>query len=300
MNFWNRLRLGTRLLTGFLAVVVIGAAVAGVGIHGLARINDFNDRLYNQELLGLSYVKEANISLVAAGRARANFALATNDQERKAARESFDKSASDFNEWVAKAKPLFYSEAGKALVGEVEGAAQKWIPAGKAFLDAAAGKDLQAADPELQRLDRTAKEMNQALDDKLGRLAERKEAQSREAAQEGSAVYKRTTLLMVVLTSVSAVLGVLIGVVLTRGITRQLGGEPQDVAAVATAIAAGDLTTHVDTSRAVRGSSRRLRTGRGRGGTIGAAAGHGVAVFSRKNWASAARAQPEGSLPTTE
>src|SRR5690606_34247424 len=56
------------------------------------------------------------------------------------------------------------------------------------------------------------------------------------------------------LTIGGAVLALLLGWFISRTLTRQLGGEPGDVARVASAIAQGDLTHPVDTSKAVQGS----------------------------------------------
>lgn len=39
-----------------------------IGINNMSKINDSADRLYQQELMGLSYVKEANIDLAYVGR----------------------------------------------------------------------------------------------------------------------------------------------------------------------------------------------------------------------------------------
>jgi hypothetical protein len=73
------LRLGTRLLLAFSALVLLGALVAAFGISGLFKLNTVNDDLYEKELLAISYVKEANINLIYAARARGQFALATSE-----------------------------------------------------------------------------------------------------------------------------------------------------------------------------------------------------------------------------
>ncbi len=39
--------------------------------------------MYHKELMGLSHIKEANIKLIAIGRARTNFLLATSEAERE-------------------------------------------------------------------------------------------------------------------------------------------------------------------------------------------------------------------------
>ena len=78
----NQMKVGTRLLLSFIAIALSGAIVAGIGIVNMGRINDMGDRMYEQELLGLSYVKEANISLIYIGRALRSMLLASSEAER--------------------------------------------------------------------------------------------------------------------------------------------------------------------------------------------------------------------------
>jgi len=129
-----------------------------------------------------------------------------------------------------------------------------WLPTTEAYLAAASAKTLQAADAELSRLDLAVKQANKAVDDQLSLLTEMKEQNGAEAAKEGDETFRFVSLLMVALTAASALCGIVIGVLITRGITRSLGGEPADVAAVANAVAQGRLTTQIDTSRAGPGS----------------------------------------------
>jgi methyl-accepting chemotaxis protein len=59
---------------------------------------------------------------------------------------------------------------------------------------------------------------------------------------------------LIALTIAGAILAMLLGWAITRALTRQLGGEPAQVAAIADSIASGNLTNRIDTSRAVKGS----------------------------------------------
>jgi methyl-accepting chemotaxis protein len=254
MNWIESMRLGTRLIAGFLLVVAVGIAVAAVGIWGLASLSQANQQLYEKEVLGISYVKEANINLIAAGRARARFALASTEEQRAAARAEFDKAAGEMRAWLDKSHDKFVSEQGQARLAQVEQLVNGWLPKSVAYFDAAAGQPLVSASDDVRAIDAAAREANKVLDDELTALSKIKEERSKAAADEGAALYARLSTLMIGLTIAAAALGVGIGVVLTRGVTRQLGGEPQDVAAAATAIAAGDLSTRIDTRRATPGS----------------------------------------------
>ena len=254
MALFSQFRLGTRLIAGFLSVILLGAGVAGVGIHGLARLNEQSQTLYDKELLGISHLKEANINLIYVGRARARLALAHNDQDRAAARQVVDKALQDFDHWFGEARIRFYTDRGRALVAEVADMATAWRTATMAYMAAATPARLQEADAELAALDRTVRQANQALDERLTELTRMKEQQGQQAARDGESMYRSVAALLLGLTTLSAVLGVGIGIVLTRGLTRQLGGEPAEVAALAGDIASGNLGTDIDLRQARPGS----------------------------------------------
>ncbi|HEY0817430.1 MAG TPA: methyl-accepting chemotaxis protein, partial [Rhizobacter sp.] len=207
-----------------------------------------------QELLGISYVKEANINLIYAARARGQFSLATSEADRQSAHKTFQESVENMRTWLDKARPLFYLKKGQDEFDRLEAMIKVWVPATDAYFAAAAGKALQQADAELAKLDLAVKQSNKVVDDQLTLLTKLKEANGATAAKEGTELFKFMSIAMGLLTVVSAACGVVLGVLITRGITRSLGGEPADVATVANAVATGDLTTRIDTSRAAPGS----------------------------------------------
>ncbi|MDQ6217562.1 MCP four helix bundle domain-containing protein, partial [Achromobacter insolitus] len=118
LRFFSALRIGARLSGAFLLVAVIGGAIGAFGVWGLARINEMNDRLYDTELRGISDIKEANINLIYAGRARNGYLAASTDQERQALRKQFDDAVANMDGLREKAAANFYSEEGKRLLAQ--------------------------------------------------------------------------------------------------------------------------------------------------------------------------------------
>jgi len=250
----KNLRLGARLMLAFSTLVVLSALVAAFGINGLFRLNVTNDALYEQELLGVSYIKEANINLIYAARARMQFALATTDGDRQAARQAFRDAAGSMQSWIDKARPLFTTAQGQAEFEKLDGMLKAYLPAVDAYLTAASAKSLAEGDVGLAQLDVAVKSANKAADDQLTLISKLKEEAGAAAAKAGTDLYESVSLLMILLTAGSGACGVAIGVMITRNVTRSLGGEPADVAAAANAVAAGNLSAPIDASRARAGS----------------------------------------------
>ncbi|RYD87031.1 MAG: hypothetical protein EOP50_21460 [Sphingobacteriales bacterium] len=70
---FSNLKIGVRLIGGFLIVAGISAIVGSIGISNASKMNEMADDMYAMELMGLSYIKEANINLIYIARARANY-----------------------------------------------------------------------------------------------------------------------------------------------------------------------------------------------------------------------------------
>lgn len=64
----NNIKVGVRLVGAFVIVAAISAVIGAIGIRGMHAIDAEAEKLYERELLGLSYVKEANINLLYVGR----------------------------------------------------------------------------------------------------------------------------------------------------------------------------------------------------------------------------------------
>jgi methyl-accepting chemotaxis protein len=77
---------------------------------------------------------------------------------------------------------------------------------------------------------------------KLGRLEEDANA---DAAREANDAYHAAVGLMLVLAAIAAAVGITSAVLVTRSLQKQLGGEPDEAAGIASRIAAGDLTVEV-------------------------------------------------------
>jgi len=251
---FKKYSLGTRLMLAFGALIVASALVAAFGLVGLMRLNAVSDQLYERELLGISYVKEANIDLIYAARARGQYALAHDEAGRQSARKAYGEAVATMRAWLDKSRPLFYTARGQAEFDKLEAMIKVWLPAADAYFAAAGERPLQTADARLDGLDTAVRAANKIVDDQLTLLTKLKEENGATASRQGAELYRTLGAIMVALTVASALGGILVGVLITRGITRSLGGEPATVAQIAGAVAEGDLTTRIDTSRARPGS----------------------------------------------
>ncbi|MGB3431167.1 methyl-accepting chemotaxis protein [Achromobacter sp.] len=241
LRLFSGLRIGARLSGAFLLVAVIGGAIGGFGVWGLARINEMNDRLYDTELRGISDIKEANINLIYAGRARNGYLAASTEQERQALRKQFDNAVAQMDSLREKAAANFYSEDGKRLLAQFAETEQVWKRESAAFFAAAQARPLTQADPRVVEVEARVIASSQKLDDLMTSLAKIKETVAAQSVQNGTDLYENLRALMVVLAVIGVAVGMLLGWLVTRGIVRPL----EQAVAAARQVAAGDLTTDI-------------------------------------------------------
>ncbi|WP_432383569.1 methyl-accepting chemotaxis protein [Duganella sp. P38] len=257
------MKVGTKLISGFIFVAVVGAIVACIGIVSMGQLNKAADLMYQQDLLGVSYIKEANINLIYAGRSRTTFLAATSAEERARIKGEVVKYLDAMDDYLAKARPLFVTERGQQLLADYVAPAQEYRRAIAAALDAADKEPLVQRSEATSRAHLAARTQADDLDKRLDALTALKEERAAGTAQDTARLYRFSLTLMVVLVLGSLAAGLALGALITRALTRQLGGEPTEVAKVAGKIAGGDLTVDIDVrhndSRSVLSAMKAMR-----------------------------------------
>ncbi len=237
----------TRLVAGFLIVALAGAIVAGVGIVNMGRMDAQATQSYASDVLGISETKEAIIKLTYIGRAMRNVLLATSAPQRDGFIASADSAQKAMHEHLEKARPLFRTDAGKLLLSELEKGLVDYESARAELVRLSASDTPEAKAAAIAYIFGPLAKKAQLVDDKLAELGKHKEQTAAAAVAEASQIYQNSRTLMLALVIASLAGGIGIGLWITHGLTRQLGGEPAYAVQVAGAIAAGDLASPIDT-----------------------------------------------------
>ncbi|SDE55961.1 methyl-accepting chemotaxis protein [Massilia sp. PDC64] len=242
---FKQMKVATRLTLGFLAVVVLGAIVAGIAIYNMTQMNERAKLMYQKELLGISYVKEADLNQVSLGRALRGAMLASTDEQRANMLANADKYRKLLQENLDKARPLFHSEEGKRLFAEADAQVRDFDGTAADLVKRVKAEPLEAKRDSVDYLFGTLLPRSQSVDAKLADLAHNKEQMAQETNLSNKTAYENSRATMLVLVALSAMAGTGFGILITRSLARQLGGEPAYAADIAARIADGDLSTHV-------------------------------------------------------
>ena len=254
MNWFNNLKVGTKLIAGFLSVAIIGAIIGLQGIWQSSQINDMAQVMYERETLGISYMAEANVRLAGAGRAVRSALLADSFEQTEAYLKESKALMASVHEELEKVRVKFVTPDGRALLEEAIQAVKAYETGLQKVEEALNAGGFDGPRNATVMLLVTVRPLADKADNLLTQLVQRKTSNAARLDKISDEAFERIVWMSTLITLVGVVLAVGIGVWLARHLTRQLGGEPSAVAQIATDIADGKLSTAVDTSQAQRGS----------------------------------------------
>ena len=240
-----KMTVGMKLIIGFLVAALFTAIVGAIGIANMSKINDAADQIYENELLGISFVKEANIDLVYVARDWRHAILANNTADRQKALDAIKKNRALLEANLDKARPLFTTEQGKEQLAKLDAARNVFYPALEGMERQMAGEALGKTSDAMQTQITSVREKATVVDDLLTALSETKAANAKQRADDTTELYKSSRALMIGVIVAAVLLGVAIGIVITKSLTKQLGGEPATVVDIANKISAGDLSSKI-------------------------------------------------------
>ncbi|HEX8989550.1 MAG TPA: methyl-accepting chemotaxis protein [Rhodocyclaceae bacterium] len=233
--------IGAKLLLAFVVVALFSGVVGGIGIHSMSRIDDDASAIYEKELMGVAFVKEANTDRVSVARDWRQAILSSKADARRKALDDMKKDYASMQRNIDRARALFFSEKGKELWAKADAAQVEW----KAALDRL---ERQLAEEALGNTSGTVEqamaqlhEKTEAFDADLIALTKLKEENAKDASDDAAGLYRWSKWLMVAAIATALAIGMAIGYFFTRGLKKSLA----EVMTVAEDIAAGKLNADI-------------------------------------------------------
>jgi methyl-accepting chemotaxis protein len=240
----SNLKIGPRLICAFVALIVISGVIGAVGLFSASRIDDEANAMYDRQLLGLSYIKEANIDLMSIERAQANFLLAANEEERDREHELIRTESGRLIEYVNKARPLFSSERAHEIFGQFEKNWPEYDSAMQRNLALAVKEGIVSRSDSLNASIEQVHQRAAALDQMMSELTGQKEALAKQALAETASVYANSRNMIIATLLAGAIVGMVLAIVISRGVTRPL----QVAVDAAGRLSKGDFSVAIDST----------------------------------------------------
>jgi len=247
--------LGTRLVFGFAVISLAAVGIGIYGINGMRAISSADRFLYEKATKPMAQLiamtkgfQRQRIGLRDFMDAASKESASTFLAEARAQGASVAKAASELEGTLIteNGRELFAAfqksrERYAAIFNEIQAAHEKGDKAEVAVLMAGSGKD--AASAEQSAIDALV----QAKIDYAGSVADSN-------TKKGDA----TAVVMLALLAAVAALAVATAILITRQVMKSVGGEPEEIAAVADQVALGDLSTEFGDRAAMTGIQRSL------------------------------------------
>ncbi|MEP9315804.1 response regulator [Pseudomonas sp. LABIM340] len=108
LGYLQRLKLRTRLVVGFGGILLLALFLGLYSLHVQRQQIEQINVIYEKEMLGLSHIEAARVSLAGMGRSIRQFVLATDENGRAQAVRQFNEVRANLREEIELARPLIY------------------------------------------------------------------------------------------------------------------------------------------------------------------------------------------------
>ncbi|MFT3799611.1 MAG: methyl-accepting chemotaxis protein [Burkholderiaceae bacterium] len=251
MSWFLRLRLATKLLLTFLVCSMLTVCVGTFGVYRLGELRDMMKANYEGQTLGMQAASDALARISAHSRAYVRLpALARPDDVRGA----IGRADALMDRYLAAIKAFREgprtAEEREALT-KLDALLPRYQTANdKVAKLAEAGRREEAAEFSNQ----DARRATNDIEGVLGKLIEELTTESRQTKEAAEAMASQAMTVSMIVIGAAVALAIALGLLITRMISRELGGEPAYVASLARSVADGDLTVDVRTRAGDRSS----------------------------------------------
>jgi len=245
MKWFLNLKIGTKLITSFLVVAAITAIVGFQGLTNMGKINDMLNALYEKETIGISFIKEANVSLIYFGRAQNNYLLSSSDAERDQYKKAMENYEARLMKNLADAKPLFYTDKGKELLNNFDQYWKEYKELVNEVIRISESEELAKKRESVELARTTAREKSDEVDTVLSQLARLKEQNGREYYELSDKDYAEARTYMILLIIGAVGIGIGFGIFISRIISKPI----KEGVVFAEKISQGDLTQRINISQ---------------------------------------------------
>ena len=240
------MRVATKLGLGFGVILLMLIVVSLISWRSMKAADDQLNDIVNDNMVKIALVNDMSQAVHVVSRVIRSVVMldepdAIKQEEAKllAARTKYDKAWDELTKTPA-------SEKGQAIRKKIsEDAAAAREVNNRVLALANANKDEDARNLILKEGGPKVTKWQEAMDENITFQEENNKKQAAEAMADAS----RAIMIILILSGCAIVVGIVVAVLITRGLLKQLGGEPGYVAEVVSKVAAGDLTVQVTLSQ---------------------------------------------------
>ncbi|WP_366915051.1 methyl-accepting chemotaxis protein [Polaromonas sp.] len=241
---FKNMKIGMRLGLGFGLVLVLLSVIAFVGITRLAAANAAVDDIVNNKGTKVTLLQDGLAGVNDIGIGARDLVLATTPEARASSKDRVLKGRAAIGKAWDTLKPTLDQPKGKEMMQKILDSREQFIAAQNQVIKLVEENKVDEA-----RVVIATEFRKIALEyrERVNALADFQQTMMAESVKVAAEQYQQARTLMLGLAIAAFLMGAGIAFWLTRGVLKELGGEPDYAAAIAGKIAAGDLAVAIDT-----------------------------------------------------
>lgn len=214
----GRFTIGKKLIFGFGILIILATILGIFSIYSLEEINEDVNNLYEMELKGIEYIKNAEVSIISIGRGRNNLILTTSQAEEKDHIESMRANFEKFEQNLQSFEGTIVLEEAKQRMAEVLRLWSELKPnEEKAIAMVEKGNSAEAFNQAMKN-----REIANQIEAEISELVRIKNDIALKAYNDGDAVFARTTIVSISILLLSIIIGVSVTLYMSRIIAKPI------------------------------------------------------------------------------
>jgi methyl-accepting chemotaxis protein len=251
MKSFQDLKVATRLVLGFAAVIVFSLVLGAVALVEVSTENNHVKNLRDGWMPAVRGSLEMMTELRAIRIAEWGAVAAQTTGDDAASDQIVDAAIDTFSKAMAKYQALPSTGDVKAAFARLQTLTPQYMQYNQQVRALAKARK---RDEAMALLHGEANNVRRSMEKELSTIVELNTAGAAREGQAANDAYSHAIAYVLALIALAAAAGAAFALIIARGVARQLGGEPQDAARVAASIAAGELGVVVPVKRGDRSS----------------------------------------------
>ena len=218
----NNIKVGPKLIIGFMIVVAISAFIGIEGMIATSQLDDLNDEMYVRRVQGVSITDDIALNL-ALMRVAVRSLATTDDAGVKVQKEAIKAAGEKIDECLLAMDTLLTTEKGKAVLATIKRESANYVKAANVIADMAANPENRVTlKPAFYDALTEAGKIGVAVADESTELGLLIKQAARASWDKSSETYDSLSTLLIILIIAGAAIGIALGWFLSRSISKPL------------------------------------------------------------------------------
>ncbi|WP_455382147.1 methyl-accepting chemotaxis protein [Salinispira pacifica] len=238
MQWFRNMGLAAKLISSFALITAIAVVVGVLGILNIRTVNGMLNGMYRENLLPVIYVSDANLQAVYENRGLYNYIVEKDAATMSQIAADNEKRRNAVSDDLSKYKQTSLSDEERTLIGQLETAWSSYVETSAKIAGLAHSGNNQAAIALMRSEGRPA---FKKADDLFSQIVAYNRKTADDTFIQSDQIVSQISLTAVIILIVSAMISLVLGIAISRTITRPLKGAVKILGRVAE----GDLTVQV-------------------------------------------------------